>query len=366
MRVNSDGIHTWKNRCVAGSRATGYEDVISSYNIISVADFNRLSEERQKEYVATVLSLIRERNIYPIYYYSEQGIIDELIKCFETKVLFTGPALVEHSRAGNTLIDFMFPNLHLATSGNNVNNHMYGRFYDDFKLSKCLMRHMKNYRFTSMRTLFFMYGRYFWPTPTNFSAMRAKAIYERFCPPGGVVYDFAAGYGGRMIGALTSANNYTYIGVDANKETVHNLNILGSKIDQVRSSTYEVHHATSEDFLLPANSVDFVFSCPPYFGLEIYAKDSMQSYFRYPAYSNWLLKYAEATLANAYGALKSGGYLAVVIAKNIHCKNVLYTLGKDWHEATLRTGFKYENTFALNTLSRKETKNAEVLLLYKK
>jgi hypothetical protein len=65
---------------------------------------------------------------------------------------------------------------------------MYKRFYDDVKLAKCLKRHIKAYgKFTNMRTPFFMYGRFFWNTATNFAPMRAKALFEQFCPKGGVV-----------------------------------------------------------------------------------------------------------------------------------------------------------------------------------
>jgi len=65
----------------------------------------------------------------------------------------------------------------------------------------------------NLRTAFFSKARYIWNAGRNFLPIRAKAIYERFCPENGYVYDYSAGFGGRMLGALSSKNNYTYIAV---------------------------------------------------------------------------------------------------------------------------------------------------------
>ena len=40
--------------------------------------------------------------------------------------------------------------------------------------------------------------------PSNFRPMNAKAIWERFAPENGVVFDSSAGFGGRLLGALSS------------------------------------------------------------------------------------------------------------------------------------------------------------------
>ena len=363
-----DGVMQWKHKATS-VRETGYEHMIDTLNIISVQDFKSLSKEAQAPYVAEVLRRIREVNIYPIYYYNEVGVRNEIIKCMCTDVSFTGDTLVEHSRAGSTLLDFMFPNLHLVDAGSCTNNCMYHRFYDDAKLTKCLTRHMKNYPFTSMRTPFFMYGRFFWPTATNFSPMRAKAIFERFCPKNGVIYDFSAGFGGRMLGALSSAkSNFTYIGCEPCYDTFYNLGRLGCSIEQVtkRKDSYVLFFTGSENLSLEVNSVDFAFSCPPYYSLERYSSEETQSIIQYPTYKDWLDKYVGSTLANVYAALKPGCLLGFVVADRIFCSNKAYDLGKDWCDAATSQGFTFVQKFAMKTMSRKKKSNSEALYIFKK
>ena len=49
--------------------------------------------------------------------------------------------------------------------------------------------------------------------------MRAKIIFEHYCPTNGVIYDYSAGYGGRMLGALASQQNFKYLAVEPNINT---------------------------------------------------------------------------------------------------------------------------------------------------
>ena len=61
---------------------------------------------------------------------------------------------------------------------------------------------------------------------TNFKAQNSKAIVEHLCPVlWGNVYDYSAGYGGRLLGISCSNMNYNYTGIDPNTETVKYLNL---------------------------------------------------------------------------------------------------------------------------------------------
>ena len=363
-----DGIYKWKYKAIT-TRETGYEHMIDTLNIISVEDFKKLTKAQQQPYVQEVIRRIRTVNIYPIYYFNKRGVQDEIVKCAYAETTFEGDVLTEHGRAGLILLDFLFPNLHLAEAGNSKHNNMYSRFYDDVKLAKCIHRHMKNYPFTSMRTPFFMYGRFFWNTPTNFSPMRAKAIYERFCKHGDVVYDFSAGYGGRMLGALSAVPlMLTYIGCEPNLNTVYNLITLGEHIEELtgRRNSYMIYSTGSERLKLAKKSVDFAFSCPPYFTLERYSKESSQSTVMYPVYENWLEGYVRKTLANIYDALKPGGLLGFVMAGHIYYLNKKYAIASDWVRIAEECGFVLQKTYGIKTMSRKEIANSDDLYIFKK
>lgn len=152
--------------------------------------------------------------------------------------------------------------------------------------------------------------------PSNFRPMNAKAVYERFCPKGGTIYDFCSGFGGRMLGALSSKNKYKYVGTDPCTETMYHLHQLGDYIEMVtgREDSYELHCLGSEDFRGPANSIDFAFSSPPYFNLEVYSDEPTQCYNKFPKLEDWLDGYVRETIKNIYHMLKPGHFYAVNIA----------------------------------------------------
>lgn len=124
------------------------------------------------------------------------------------------------------------------------------------------------------------------------------------------------GFGGRMLGALSSKNNYRYVGTDPCTETMHHLHELGEYIEMVtgREDSYELHCCGSEVFRGPANSIDFAFSSPPYFNLEVYSDEPTQCYNKFPKLEEWLEGYVRATIRNIYHMLKPGHFYAVNIA----------------------------------------------------
>jgi DNA modification methylase len=81
-----------------------------------------------------------------------------------------------------------------------------------------------------------------------------------------------------------------------------------------RKISIELHHVGSEDFEPDKNSLDLIFSSPPYSGHEKYADEPTQSYVRFPTRREWLEGYLGATLSNCRHGLKSGGVLAINIA----------------------------------------------------
>lgn len=355
-----DGIWRWKYHATSG-KLNGYENVISSYNIISVEDYKKLDEASQRRLAEEVLRKIREVNIYPTYYYSTSEIHKDLAKCFAV----TTNGLITYSTAGNTVLEYLFPNMHRVEAGNSTSNCLYNRFYDDDKLMKCIIRHMKNYPFTNMRTMFFMYGRYFWQTATGFSPMRAKAIYTEFANDGDVVYDMSAGFGGRMLGAVASNKNLTYIGCEPDTNTFHNLSVLGEHLEEVslKRPSISLINSGSEDTVLTRGSVDFIFSCPPYYALERYSQEETQSIVKYPEYEDWLNNYVYGTLYNAYNALKPGGRMALVLSSAIYYLNIKYVLGSDWKRLAEYVGFKFLGAEQINKRVRG---NAELLYVFEK
>lgn len=221
---------------------------------------------------------------------------------------------------GTGLCRWLFPNIFDTPSAHDLNKKdaetQYKKFLNDTYLRRAI-RFCYSYKNgcpvpTSVEGGLRLVG----SAPSNFRPMNAKAVYERFCPKGGTIYDFCCGFGGRLLGALSSKNNYRYVGTDPCTETMYHLHQLGEYIEQVtgRVGSYELHCCGSEDFRGPANSIDFAFSSPPYFNLEVYSDEPTQCFNKFPELEGWLEGFVRPTIQNICHMLKPGKFYAVNIA----------------------------------------------------
>lgn len=335
--ASSGKFHEW-NFEPFESQENGYEDVLDEIKKYSAVDYLALeekyklanqsgnTEEANKHkaemdaMVDAVLNIYREKDILPIQYYSDFGIMDEIEKCISYKAKFDGNTVSCGAGIGTTLCNYLFPNIFDTPSAHDLEKKNARSLYEKFHNDEYLRRAIKfcfSYKDGCPVPTNVMGGlRLVGSAPTNFRPMNAKAVYERFCPKGGVIYDFCCGFGGRMLGALSSKNNYRYVGTDPCTETFYHLNQLGEWIESVtgREDSYELHCCGSEDFRGPANSVDFAFSSPPYFNLEVYSDEETQCYNKFPELEQWLEGYVRQTIKNIYHMLKPGALYAVNIA----------------------------------------------------
>ena len=341
-------------------QSTGYEEVLNKLKQYKKEDYIPLNEEGRKQMVEEVFSIYRSLNIYPITYYNDKGIGKEIQKCINKKVTFDGNVLDLKFNQGNSLCRFLFPNLSEVDVKNAKNNSMIDRFYDDHKLKRAIdfcLRFKKSVTPTEIRTALEMIGG---GVATNYKPMNAKALYEKYCPESGVIYDFACGFGGRMLGALSSKNSYTYIGVEPCVETFEGLNKLGNYIEKEtgRTNSYDIHCIGSEDFKGEEESVDFAFSSPPYFNLEHYSDEPTQCYNKFLELEDWFSGFVKPTITNIYNMLKHDRYYAVNIADfNLGSKRVEYV--DKWIELSKEVGFEFVKTIDMKIQTRRGVGHGE-------
>lgn len=362
---DNNGIKTWKYIPHQNSE-DAYDKIITDIQEIS-KNYLTSSPEEQEKIIETILLKIREINIFPIIYFSEDGIKEEILSVYnKNDVCFVENGVYTQLRNGLLLLDYLFPNLHLATTCNEKRN-MYERFYNDDILRKAIRAYLDTGKsLNNLRTLFFSYARLYFDTPINFSPMRAKIIFEHYCPKNGVIYDYSAGYGGRMMGALCSEQDFTYIAVEPNSNTYHNLKRLGNYIDQTISKRkYHIYNLCSEKFQPQAESIDFIFSCPPFFKKEIYCDEITQSINNYPEYNEWLEDYVRPTIQNCYIALKEKGVYGVDILNYTYCGKT-YPLIEDWIRIAEEEGFIYKEKIQVASKFRKKENEGEYVYLFMK
>jgi hypothetical protein len=183
-------------------------------------------------------------------------------------------------------------------------------------------------------------------TIQNFKPMNAKAIYEYICPcMFGNVLDFSSGYGGRMLGSMTSKMRYNYTGIDPNTKTFIGLDALGSMLNDLGlGGGYQMHHTVSEEFDAPHNSFDAAFSSPPYFNLEIYSDEETQCMNRYTNLDAWFDHYVEPTLSMLNKVLVDDGIYAVNIAD--YDKGKIKVVDR-WIQLSKKLNFEYVGTLKM-------------------
>lgn len=184
----------------------------------------------------------------------------------------------------------------------------------------------------------------------NFPPLTAKYLYERYTEPFKNqkqinIYDPSAGWGGRLLGAMSvdDARNIHYIGTDPN--TDHNTDDGRTKYHQIadffnnetyrgyglfpKTHTYEIfQHGSEEIHKDPAfqkykGKLDFIFTSPPYFAKEAYSDDPEQSYKKFSEYELWREGFLRQTLETCYEYLRNDRYMLWNIADVIFDKQPL-------------------------------------------
>lgn len=146
---------------------------------------------------------------------------------------------------------------------------------------------------------------------SNFRPTSARALYDEYAGDG-CVWDMSCGYGGRLLGAISSPRVKHYIGTEPDTRTHKGLLEMAHNLSD--GTKIEIYNMGSEVFVPVENTLDFCFTSPPYYNTEKYSDESTQSYIKYPNKDDWMNEFLMKTISNCMIGLKDGGYLAINIA----------------------------------------------------
>ena len=326
---------------ITGGKFTGYESLYPQFDEFTKEVYEKDPEGSRKQ----ILDLYRSINLVPMYYYTEQGLIDEIIdlknksyNSIEKDILPLG------NNGGQTINRFLFPNMLTALPKGRTGNSLRDRFLDDTKLDRAIRICFEfrsgdklAYPTAIRRALELVTGE----NIQNFKSQHARAIVEYLCPAiFGRVYDYSSGYGGRLLGTSLSKLRYTYVGIDPNTETFKYLNYLSTFCD----NNIELYNNVSEEYQ-PEN-IDLAFSSPPYFNLEKYCDEPTQCMNRYTTLDEWFDGYVVPTMRNIYNGLNDDGVFATNIADYKGIGGEFFVVDK-WIKTAESLGFKYHKTIKM-------------------
>lgn len=306
--------------------------------------------------VEEIFNIYRNINIVPITYYTEQGLRTS-IKYLDRQTANSVQVVDQHTATiplgnnqGQSINRFVFPNMMTAEPKGRGSNSLKDRFYNDNKLTRAIrlcfdqrdgvnLAHPTAIR----RALELVTGE----NVQNFKPQNARSIAEYLCPVlWGDVYDYSAGYGGRLLGITTSKMRYNYVGVDPNTETVKYLNYLNDLIYDSVGNRGTIVQSVSEEYC-PDREIDLAFSSPPYFNLEKYSDEPTQCMNRYTTLDEWFEGYVVPTMKNINSKLHNDGIFATNIADYKSYGNKEYKVVDRWIETAEKLGFKHQQTIQM-------------------
>ena len=98
-----------------------------------------------------------------------------------------------------------------------------------------------------------------------FDATLCEKMYEWFVPKGGMILDPFAG--GSVRGIVATEMGFEYTGIDLSKEQISANKTQSEKPNWVIGDSEDVLETINDEMY------DFIFTCPPYYDLEIYSDD---------------------------------------------------------------------------------------------
>lgn len=153
------------------------------------------------------------------------------------------------------------------------------------------------------------------PECTQFKPSIARSVYIRFKATR--VLDFSAGWGDRLLGALSLPQQIMrYVAFDPNSSLQNGHRAMIDRFaahDPQRHLKYRVHCEPFETSRPLPETFDLIFTSPPYFDFETYTCEPGQSIISYPSFESWMNNFLLASLAKAWANLEIGGHMIIHI-----------------------------------------------------
>lgn len=200
---------------------------------------------------------------------------------------------------------------------------------------------------------------------SQFRPVTAKAIYDYFKAE--TVLDFSMGWGDRLVAASASKYVKTYIGFDPN------VTLYGNYIKQVteyrkidkNDKKFVFYNECAENESIKLDqTIDLIFTSPPYFDKEKYDQSPNQSYIKHKKFENWMNDFLFKTIELRTETLRSGGHLVINIS-DIYTRHKQYQICDPMNDYIKSTGkFEYIGAMGFRMPKRPMSKSSNNIGIY--
>ena len=264
------------------------------------------------------------------------------------------------SRIGMKLCEHFFPNFYEIQ---NKKGQSFENLWNQENLVKILKWNRKShstpYLSELKRGVYFCCGL---TKNTMYRPQMARAICLKYKPK--IVLDPCAGWGGRMLGVVSSGANY--VAFEPNTKTYDNLLKL-SKFLNIENKVKIICDDVLNIEKYNLQKVDLILTSPPYFDVEVYTNEITQSINNCQNYDIWVEKFLKLTIHKCIDILNVGG---------VSCWNVGKVGKKDMNNDILKCheekDYSVVETFSVLSSKRqtlqdttKKQKSSDDTIIYK-
>ena len=193
--------------------------------------------------------------------------------------------------------------------------------------------------------------------PVNFPPLTSRLLCEEYLDEhaDNIVYDMCSGWGGRLLGALSSNRKIHYVGTDVNSNNFGCYERLGEFYNEHcdGKNTFDIFTDGCEEihknarFKKYKGKLDLCLTSPPYFCREMYSDDDEQSFNKYPNYKDWLQQFLGRTIKTCFDYLKPNRYMLINIADVKIKEKDIIPLEQDTISQSIQHGFTYEGKYGM-------------------
>ena len=181
-------------------------------------------------------------------------------------------------------------------------------------------------------------------TVTFFKPSIAKHIYDKFDATS--VLDPCAGWGGRMLGAITLGIEYQ--GFETNKNLESCYESMLEAVNEIwceDEDTYKIDFKSCMDAKFSEYEYDCVLTSPPYYNLETYPHQS-----ELPEEAVWYKTFLMAMISRSFKYMKPGGHCCINMSPKMYDKMMKFNFPK----CDFKIDFLQQKNEAVNKKDKKD------------